>query len=356
MSDGLSRDIIYLARSRLHRSRANLIQTLHTVAGFMAAGCTVRVFMPPWPRRLSVPDRLKEMGIDAGIDLTPSQLLHPRWGFRPFVLRHRRMLAAAPVLYTRVPEISAVLAAARLSSHLEIHDVDRLLAEPTGERVLAAHKAGVIQTLLPISEGGRRRLIEAGAADERMHVAPSGVDLAAYANLPPFTAARDRPRVVHLGRLTPDRGLAAFAAAAAAGCDVTIVGSGEAEVEFARCVGVVPLCEVPSWYAQSDITLLPYQPEIDTVATMSPIKVFEALAAGRPIIASDLPTIREILTDGQTALLVAPKDNAAWVDAIHRLRDDPELALRLAASAKSLAERYTWEGRAQGILAAIETG
>ena len=192
------------------------------------------------------------------------------------------------------------------------------------------------------------------------HVKGAGgmsVDLAAYANLPPFNpTGGDWPRIVHIGRLTPERGLTVFAAAATAGCDVTIVGSGEAAVDFARSVGIVPLCEVPAWYAQSDITLLPYQPEIDTVATMSPIKVFEALAAGRPIIASDLPTIREILTDGQTAVLVDPKDNAAWVDAIHRLHADPELALRLAGSAKLLAQRYSWEARARGILAAIEKG
>ena len=79
----------------------------------------------------------------------------------------------------------------------------------------------------------------------------------------------------------------------------------------------------------------------------SPLKLFEYLAAGRPIVASRLPALAEVLEDGINALLVAPGDPAALADAIRRLIADPALALRLAARAFADAEQYSWARRAE---------
>ena len=347
-------DLIYLGRSRLHRSRANLIQTFGTVEGFEELGVHVELWLPPWRRGVKLAAKLGELGVARALDVRGSAWLHPRWGFWPFVLRYRRHLARARVLYTRVPEISAALGAFGLRHHLEVHDVESLLGGRLGRRIVAMHRNGMVAMLIPISHGAGRPLVEAGAVPGRVHVAPSGVRLADFAGVSPFAVERlARPRIVHVGRLTPERGSQVLAALAQQEwCEVTAVG-GEEELPGVRNVPMVPLREVPAWYDRCDVTLLPYQPEIGTVATMSPIKLFEALAAGRPIVASDLPTLREVLTHEQTALLVPPHDLEAWVAAVQRLRQEPALALHLAESARQLAPAYSWRARAQGILRAI---
>ncbi len=86
----------------------------------------------------------------------------------------------------------------------------------------------------------------------------------------------------------------------------------------------------------------------------SPLKLFEYMASARPIVASDLPSLREVLRDGENALLVPAGDARGLAAAVRRLFDDPALALRLAASAKRDAAAYSWERRAERIEALME--
>ena len=90
---------------------------------------------------------------------------------------------------------------------------------------------------------------------------------------------------------------------------------------------------------------------VDTSRWMSPMKVFEYMASGRPIIISDLPVLHEVLRPGVDALMVPPEDPGALLAALERLRDDPELGRRLASSALERARgEFTWELRARRIL------
>ncbi len=352
-----SPDMLYLGRSRLHRSRANLLQTLRTVAALEGIGVRVRVHLPPWPRGTRPAEVLQTLGIDRELDLRASHLLHPRLHYWPFIRLHARRLRGARVVYTRVPEISAALAGAGVRHHLEVHEFQKLEGSPLLDRLLRAHGEGALATLLPISGGAAAKLIAAGADPRRVVVAPSGVDVERFASAAAFDPARlDRPRVVCLGRMSRDRGLAVFQAAAAAGCEVTLVGDQEAFVREdprLRVEPFVPPREAPRWYGRCDVALIPYQPELPQVDSMSPIKLFEAMAAGRPIIASDLPTIREVIEHERNGLLVPASDLGAWTGAIDRLRHDRALAVRLAAAARGDAARYAWSARARTIARAV---
>jgi glycosyltransferase involved in cell wall biosynthesis len=70
------------------------------------------------------------------------------------------------------------------------------------------------------------------------------------------------------------------------------------------------------------------------------------MAAGRPLVASDLPSSREVMRDGETALLVPPGDPAALAAALRRLLEDRALAGRLAEAAWREAAAYSWDARA----------
>ena len=81
-------------------------------------------------------------------------------------------------------------------------------------------------------------------------------------------------------------------------------------------------------------------------AYTSPLKLFEYMASGRPIVASDLPSIREILTHERNALLIAPGNPQALTAAIRRLIEDRALGERIARQALEDAREYTWDRRA----------
>ena len=75
-----------------------------------------------------------------------------------------------------------------------------------------------------------------------------------------------------------------------------------------------------------------------------PLKVLEGMATGSPVIASDLPVVRELGIDGEHFLLVKPGSAKEILDAIIRLKNAPELGIKLAAAARGKIENnYTWQ-------------
>jgi glycosyltransferase involved in cell wall biosynthesis len=122
-----------------------------------------------------------------------------------------------------------------------------------------------------------------------------------------------------------------------------------------RVDGFQPPARVPLYLAAGDLGVVPNRskPAISARYT-SPLKVFEALAAGLPLVASDLPSLREILTHEGDALLVAPDDEAALAAGIARLAGDADLRARLADAGRARTAEHTWDARARRILAWME--
>jgi glycosyltransferase involved in cell wall biosynthesis len=120
--------------------------------------------------------------------------------------------------------------------------------------------------------------------------------------------------------------------------------------------GFQPPARVPLYLAAADLGVVPNRsrPAISARYT-SPLKVFEALAAGLPLVASDLPSLREVLSDGEDAVLAAPDDEAALAQAIRRLLGDAELRAALAARGRARAAEHSWDARARRLLAWMES-
>jgi glycosyltransferase involved in cell wall biosynthesis len=117
--------------------------------------------------------------------------------------------------------------------------------------------------------------------------------------------------------------------------------------------GHVPPADVASRLAGATMLVLPNTPSAISERYTSPLKLFEYLGLGKPIVASRLPSILEVLTDEQTALLVPPGDEGALASALSRLAADATLSRTLGAAALALAPNYTWAHRAERLEAAF---
>ena len=111
--------------------------------------------------------------------------------------------------------------------------------------------------------------------------------------------------------------------------------------------GLVEPAAVPDHLARAMVLVLPNPASAISTHFTSPLKLFEYMAAGRAIVASNLPSIREVLRDNEQALLVAAGDAEALSAAIRRLLEDRPLAERLARAAYAEAPQYAWTRRAE---------
>lgn len=123
--------------------------------------------------------------------------------------------------------------------------------------------------------------------------------------------------------------------------------------------GYIPNSETDKFRQSFDIVLAPYQKEVSTHGSgksniaewMSPLKIFEYMAAGKAIVASDLHVLKEILQNKKNALLCNPDDIVEWIEAMKILKDNPTLKNKISFQAyKTFKHNYTWENRAKKIL------
>jgi glycosyltransferase involved in cell wall biosynthesis len=121
-------------------------------------------------------------------------------------------------------------------------------------------------------------------------------------------------------------------------------------------VGRVPQAEGPGYLAACDVLVSPHVPNPDGSRFFgSPTKLFEYMAMGRPMVASRLEQIGEVVEDGVTALLVQPGDTDALAAAMARLIRDPALGRRLGMASRAAAvERHTWRQHTARILERLE--
>jgi glycosyltransferase involved in cell wall biosynthesis len=119
--------------------------------------------------------------------------------------------------------------------------------------------------------------------------------------------------------------------------------------------GLVEQSDGPRYLAACDVLVSPHVPNPDgTPFFGSPTKLFEYMAMGRGIVASNLDQIGDVLRDRETALLVRPGDTGELACAIERLVDDPDLARRLGAAARhDVLAQHTWRAHVQRTVDAI---
>ncbi|ROR03089.1 glycosyltransferase family 4 protein [Desulfosoma caldarium] len=346
--------MVYLSRARLHRPRANVIQTLKTVEGLERIGVPVELHLPPWKGQRSLEELLAHHGVTRPLDIRAHAGLRSLWkpiGFAPFFWKYEKTLRQSRAVFTRSADLSLVLIRRGISHSFEVHDMDALCRHGTLERLLEAHARGLLRHFFPISHAAARGLMDRGVTPACIHVCPCGADLSLFQDMAPWNpSGLTNPHVMYLGRISRDRGLDILEALAErAGCRVTVVGVLEdrPKTDRLQVVPFVPHRKVPRYLEQADIVVMPYQRHLAHAGSISPMKLFEAMAAGRPILVSDLEPIREIIHHGQNGLCVPPDDEKAWIEAVRFLREHPQEAHRMAIQAQKDASRFGWESRAR---------
>jgi glycosyltransferase involved in cell wall biosynthesis len=180
---------------------------------------------------------------------------------------------------------------------------------------------------------------ELGAPD--VQVIPSGVDLP-----PDVGAEASPPEVLYAGRLSPEKGVLELVGAAG-GMKLVVAGDGPLRERVPGALGFVPHDELQRLYARAAVVACPSRREGFGVACL------EAMAHARPVVATDVGGLRDLVVDGETGLVVPPRDSDALRAALERLLGDEELRRRLGAAGRERArERFSWDMVTEATLAA----
>jgi glycosyltransferase involved in cell wall biosynthesis len=178
-----------------------------------------------------------------------------------------------------------------------------------------------------------------GASEVR--VIPSGVELPAEVG-----EEASPPEVLYAGRLSPEKGVEELLAAAR-GLNLVVAGDGPLRSRVPGARGFVPHDELGRLYARAAVVVCPSRREGFGVACL------EAMAHARPVVATAVGGLRDLVVDGETGLVVPPRDPAALRGALGRLLADPGLRRRLGSAGRLRAqERFSWDAVTDATLAA----
>ncbi len=388
--------LVYLADIRFPLERANGIQTMETCHALAERGHEVELIVRP---DTEVPPRdpfdyyglpqLERLRIERAPVSGPAAAR--RLGYLAFAAGRTAGHARADLIFTRDLGVASLLlrapAAVRPPVVYESHGYapDVAAALPALVATARTPSAGKLRRLgrreahVWLAADGYVTITAALAADlearhgrrERVAVVPDGARLRARTSGlgtrdsgPGTGDSGQAPVVAYAGHLYAWKGVDVLleALALVPAARGLIVGGHAAEPDLGRLrtlaerlgigarvtfTGMVVPARVPELLRSATILALPNPASAISSRFTSPLKLFEYMAAGRAIVASDLPAVREILQDDVDALLVAPGDAAAFGAAIARLIADPGLAARLAGAAAERAPQYTWNRRAE---------
>jgi glycosyltransferase involved in cell wall biosynthesis len=361
-------DLYYLAHMRFPNEKAHGKQVREMCNALVAEG-RVTLVVPTRPTE-GTP---KEFGLDPRVMFvripTPNLVYAGRVGFlcmqawfaigaALYVLLHRK---GARVL-TREYACAAVCAWLGIPIAWEAH---------RGEwnwLVRSALASGA--RMIVISQGLKNFYMSQGVASDIMLIAPDGVDLSRYEHLPSKEEARrllslpqDKKILIYNGHLHTWKGAGVLAQAAGFLPDSFLVmfmgGTDEDIAAFRtqygnmstiRIIGRKDDSERPLYLRAADVAVLPNSAgDVISVQYTSPLKLFGYMAAGTPIVASDLPSIREVL-DEHTAFFATADSPRSFADTLQDVANNPTLAKEKGECARNAAVGYDWHNRASQII------
>jgi phosphatidylinositol alpha-mannosyltransferase len=196
--------------------------------------------------------------------------------------------------------------------------------------------------------------VELRFSGELVRIVPNGADVDLFARATPSPDLPGGRRILFVNRLDPRKGFQvmvdAFRRLAEEAPDAVLVVAGDgaerdavdalepAARDRVVMLGSVPHTDLPPYHAACEVFCAP------AVGRESfGIVLVEAMAAGLPVVASDIPGYREVVQDGVEGVLVPPRDPDALAAAVLRLLRDPEASKRQGEAGRERARRYSWD-------------
>lgn len=299
-----------------------------------AAGVEVEVVSPAGFRHFGI---AYGHGVVANLKAQPWKLL-----LVPAMLWNFRRAAAvasrdADLVHAHWLPAGAVAATLRRPFVVQLWgtDVELALRVPGLARRLLRRARLVICPSTALAASAR----ELGATDVR--VIPSGVDLPAEIGV-----EEEPPEILFAGRLSAEKGILQLVAAAH-GMNLVVAGDGPLRDQVPMALGMIPNRDLQPLYARAAVVACPSLREGFGVACA------EAMAHGRPVVASAVGGLRDLVVDDETGILVPPGDVDALRTALERLLADPEERQRLGRAGRArIAEHFSWEGVTRATLTA----
>ena len=376
--------IVYISAGEIPSNKANSIQVMKVCQAFTRMGQTVTLLSPA--AQAGEP-AWQSLAVHYGLT-TPFELqfvpLQPFWKRRDFAWKavFKARSLGADMIYARAMPPAVLGLLLRIPVILEMHQLPGGSFGPWWYRLFLLLSGR--KRLVPITHALKLALekeYQPVLPESQVVVAPSGVDLERYIDLPDAQTARSQLKLpsgwtaVCTGHLYAGRGMELILELAGRMPDVNFlwIGGTVQDVNYWRTriselgcpnvtlTGFIPNSELPLYQAVSDALLIPFSRNLttsggeNTSEVCSPMKTFEYMAAGRVIISSDLPVLREVLNE-TNAILIPPEYAQAWEQALRRLQVDPGSGQLLATQARRDVEKYTWDARCRTILAGFMEG
>lgn len=374
--------IVYIASSALPSRTANSIHVMKMCQAFAGNGHEVVLLVPD--RRELYEDEATNLFEYYGVAplFEVHKLPWPRMKGRShiygFLAARTASRLAADVIYCR--QLAGAFFAARRGARVMFESHAPVAGSRASEwmfrRLLGNDK---LDRLVVITQALAQYYRQAYPHhDDRIVVAPDGADPQPEGVRPVDLRSREgRLQVGYVGHLYAGKGMEIIAELAprCPRADFHVVGGTPEDLsrwkqrcsgmENLRFHGYVPHERVGAYLAAFDVVLLPNQQAVsvfggggsDIGRWTSPLKAFEYMAAGKPIVASDLPVLREVLEPGHNALLCPSNDIDAWQAALDRLEQDSQFRHQLGGAARrDLETRYSWRRRASLILEGTAPG
>jgi glycosyltransferase involved in cell wall biosynthesis len=389
--------LLYIANNRIPTEKAHGLQIIQMCEAFTHAGYEVTLVTARrinTPEMQAIPDLWAHYGVQKSFDFkrlpcldllntVPARFQQIAFLLQTFsyllVLWIWLLFHRFEVYYTRDLFVGLwiKLTHPRASIAYEIHSLHHTNLGRRWQRWLIRH-SHVITVTGHLAErakslGAERVLVEHdGFRLGRFEHLPTRDEARAQINLP--TQAFIVGYVGQLHTLNMSKGLDTLVDAvkvameSGANIDLLVVGGPESGVQALRdqwqahhlppnclhTLGQVPPDEVPAYLRAMDVGVMPLPWTEHFAYYASALKLFEYMAAGCAVLASDLPSTAEVARHGESALLVPASDVAAFAGAIRQLYMDGALCQRLSQQAQLDARHYTWEARATRIRAFIE--
>jgi glycosyltransferase involved in cell wall biosynthesis len=367
--------IVCVSASQIPSDTANSIQVMKVCQALVQLGHAVTLIVPITSDQSSISNQQKlaehyGLTTEFEIEWLPG---HSRRAFPLRAVRRARFLRA-DLLYVWPLQAAALGLLVGMPVMLEMHDLPSGHIGPLWYRLFLWLRGR--KRLLVITYALRNELEKRYGTVRDIIFAPNGVDFERFTDLPSSKTARrklslpDNQTVACTGHLYAGRGADLFLELAKTfpQADFLWVGGRPGDVaewqtraaslglRNVTFTGFVPNERLPFYQAAADVLLMPYAKTIAISSGMghsaqvaSPMKMFEYMASGRAILASDLPVLREVL-DESMAVFCPPEDLEAWKTALSALLDDSKRRQVLGQRARQAAQGYSWTARASRIL------